>query len=138
MNRASRGTQLALWSAANLAGMETPILVTREPFFRRLMNRVGGKRRRRVIRVRRPAARAALPMLAQAVLGTTRATLHEVFGPPRGAAFDGPPPCAVASYWDADTWYYPLPRNGNTAMAIGFDEAHACRVEFFDAPANGA
>ena len=134
MSRASSGTQLALWSAANLAGMATPILVTREPFFRRLINRVGGKRRRRVIRVKRPSPRQALPMLAEAVLGTTRSTLNQVFGPPRGAAFDGQPRCAILSFWDADTWYYPLPRNGNTAMAVSFDEEHACRVEFFDAP----
>ena len=35
--------RLALWSAANLAGMETGLLVIREPFFRRLLNKISRK-----------------------------------------------------------------------------------------------
>ncbi len=75
--------QLALWSAANLVGMDTGLLVMREPFFRRLLNKIVGKRRRRVLRVKRPSPEQSLPMLAEAVVGTNRSTIFSVFGPPR-------------------------------------------------------
>ncbi len=38
--------------------------------------------------------------------------------------------------WLAETWYYPLPRNGPMAMAINFSEDFATAVEFFKAPSN--
>jgi len=136
---ASAAGQLALWTAANLAGMVTSLLVTREPFFRKLMNRVGGHRRRRVIRVKRPAREQSLPMLAQALLGSNRRTIVAVFGPPRAACVSGP--CAAGAspdFWHADTWYYPLPRAGALAMALAFDEDHASTVEFFQPPGSPA
>ena len=135
--------QLALWSAANLAGMETELLVIREPFFRRLINRLTGKlklgkRRQRVLKVRRPSPEQSLPMLADAVVGTDKSTLYSVFGPPKAAAskrIRGPG--SVVSYWLADTWYYSLPRNGLLAMAINFDQDCASGVEFLQAPIGG-
>ena len=39
-----------------------------------------------------------------------------------------------ATYWQADTWYYPLPKSGPLAMAIEFTGDDARHVEFLRAP----
>jgi hypothetical protein len=39
-----------------------------------------------------------------------------------------------ADFWQADTWYYPLDSQSQTAMAIRFERGIARNVEFFDAP----
>lgn len=131
-NRAGELTQLALWMAANLAGMVTAILLIRGPFFRRLLKRVGRGRRQG----RLPTREQSLPMLAGAIVGSSKATIESVFGPPRSAAVAGigviTHPKMV--FWQADTWYYPMPRHGPMAMAINFDEEFARDVEFFTAP----
>ena len=121
--------QLALWTAANLAGLVTALTISRGPFFRKLMARVGGRR----TSATRPSAAQSLPILANAVLGSSKASIASVFGPPRAAVMVGAAP-AKSDGSDADTWYYPLPRNGPMAMAINFDEGFAKTVEFFQAP----
>src|SRR6185437_2708125 len=123
--------ELALWSAANLAGMQTGHLILRESFFRRMLNKLTGKRRRRVIRLRRPSPQQSLPMLAKAGVGSSRSTIIAVFGPPRSAVVSCEADGVVAGLWEAQTWYYPMPRKGPMAMAINFDEDHASCVEFF-------
>jgi hypothetical protein len=138
----SEFTQLALWMAATLAGLVTSVLLARGPFFRALGRQVGwlpvqtGPDGRPI---RRPTRERALPMLAEAIVGTSKAAVASVFGPPRGAvvfgaadevATDG----AGHSFWDADTWYYPLPRTGKLAMAIEFDENYARAVQFIGSP----
>ena len=75
-------------------------------------------------------------MLAGAIVGSNKATIESVLGPPRSAAVKG---VGVVThpkmvFWQADTWYYPLPRNGAMAMAINFDEDFATQVEFFTTP----
>jgi hypothetical protein len=133
--RAGYCNRLALWSAANLAGMETGLLVIREPFFRRLLNKISGKRRRQVIRMRRPSSEQALPILADAIVGSNKLNIHSVFGPPRGAVFNHPAnACGAVSFWDSAIWYYPLPRDGFIAMSIIFDDDSAKSVEFFETP----
>jgi hypothetical protein len=129
------GSRLALWSAANLAGMETGLLVIREPLFRRLLNRIGGKRRRRVLRVPRPLPQQYLPTLADAIVGSSKITIQSVFGPPRGAVVHRPTSAGRVTFWDSATWYYPLPRDGLIAMAISFRGDIARAVEFFETPA---
>jgi len=130
--RAGEFSQLALWMAANLAGMVTAILLIRGPFFRKLLTRLGrGKKR-----ARRPTREQSLPMLAGAIVGSSKSTIESVLGPPRSAAVMG---LGVVThpkmvFWQADTWYYPLPRNGPMAMAINFDEDFATQVEFFTTP----
>jgi hypothetical protein len=145
----SEFTQLALWMAASLAGMVTALLLARRPFFESLMRSVGnpggaGASPRAGGRTpgrprpdaTRPGAEESLPMLAEAIVGNTKAAVASVFGPPRSAAVrgvvksGGKPP----AYWQASTWYYPLPRNDALAMAIEFDDDAARRVEFFRAP----
>jgi hypothetical protein len=135
-------SQLALWMAASLAGMVTAALTARTPFFRGVMRRLGiadGPRSRGAGRAATPPTREqSLPMLAEAILGSSKSAIASVFGPPRSAvvmhaavAVTG---AAGATYWHADTWYYPLPKNGPLAMAIEFQGDDARRVEFLRAP----
>ena len=117
---ASVSSQLALWSAANLAGMRTARLFEREPFFRRLMRKLVGKRRGRGYRGKPPAPMEMLKMLASALMGADRSTIFTVFGPPRGVAVVDP----TEPMWLAATWYYTIARQRQTAVAITFDEDH--------------
>ena len=145
----SEFTQLALYMAASLAGMVTALLVARAPFFESMLRRVGGganrsgrkggpPRKRRRSRAVPPTPEESLPLLAEAIVGNTKAAVASVFGPPRSAALRGVVKADAAKgngYWHATTWYYPLPRSGALAMAIEFDDESARRVEFFHAPA---
>jgi hypothetical protein len=146
----SEFTQLALYMAASLAGMVTALLVARRPFFESLLRRVSGgakgagpRRAKRVASRARgrpalpPTSEESLPLLAEAIIGNTKAAVASVFGPPRSAALRGVIKANASSgpgYWQATTWYYPLPRNDSMAMAIEFDDDSARRVEFFRAP----
>jgi hypothetical protein len=143
----SEFAQLALYMAASLAGMVTAMLVARRPFFESLMRNVRGRgakgdgdkpaRPRRAARgVLRPTAEESLPMLAEAIIGNTKAAVASVFGPPRSAALRGiiKPGSKAPAYWQANTWYYALPRNDALAMAIEFLDDAARRVEFIRAP----
>jgi hypothetical protein len=143
-------SQLALWMAATLAGMVTAALTARTPFFRGVMRRLGiapdatesrnGSARRAPAR---PAREHSLPMLAEAIVGSSKSAIVSVFGPPRSAVVMHAAAAAAAvagagtsgaTYWHADTWYYPLPKNGPLAMAIEFQGDDARRVEFLRAP----
>ena len=149
----SEFTQLALYMAASVAGLVTALIVARRPFFESLLRRVsvggggaegaGPRRAKRVpsrSTVRRPVPptpEEALPLLADAIIGNTKAAVASVFGPPRSAALRGVVKSGGTSgggYWHATTWYYPMPRNELLAMAIEFDDDAARRVEFFRAP----
>jgi hypothetical protein len=132
-------THLALWMAATLAGVVTAALLARGPFFRALSRRVGwAKRSADALRGRsrgskRPTRQESLPLLADAVLGNSKCAVASVFGPPRGAILEGEVN-KHSNYWQADTWYYPLPGNGPLAMVIRFDEDFAEKVEFLSPP----
>lgn len=124
--------QLSLWMAAGLAGMVSGMMLARAPFFEELLARFGPEKLRR----KKPSPRKSLPMLATAILGSSRATIHAVFGPPRSAVVEG---VAVVVrpqqiFWQSDTWYYPLRRQGPMAIAINFQDDFATKVEFFTAP----
>ena len=75
-------------------------------------------------------------MLAEAILGSSRSAIQSVFGPPRSATVEGVGvvvhPRQV--YWQSDTWYYPLLRQGPMVIAINFIDDLAAKVEFFTAP----
>ena len=130
-------THLALWMAGTLAGVVTAALLARGPFFRALSRRVGWARRSaRVLGGgggKRPTRRESLPLLAEAVLGNSKCAVASVFGPPRGAILEGDVN-KHSNYWQADTWYYPLPKSGPLAMVIRFDEDFAEKVEFLSPP----
>jgi hypothetical protein len=129
---ANQHNQLALWMAACLAGMVSAVMLARAPFFRRLLARFGPANPR----ARKPSREKSLPMLAGAILGSSRSTIQAVFGPPRSAVVEGigvvVHPQQV--YWQSDTWYYPLRRRGPMALAINFQDDLATKVEFFTAP----
>lgn len=125
--------QLALWTAATLAGMVTSMLLARTPFFRKLMNRLYPDRRPLSF-PKRPSKCESLPMLADAVIGSPRQTILSVFGPPRAAVLDSTSQSPDPGFWLADVWYYALPKNDRTAMVITFDDDMARFVEFFQPP----
>lgn len=129
--------QLALWMAASLAGMVSAMLAARTPFFQSLLRRLGiseslaGRPR---IRKLRPTREQSLPMLAEAIVGSSKSSIASVLGPPRSAVVMHGNAKSAATYWQADTWYYPLPKSGPLAMAIEFTGDDAARVEFLRAP----
>jgi hypothetical protein len=125
--------QLALWTAAILAGMVTSMLLARTPFFRKLMDRLYPDRRPLSLQPCLPK-KESLPMLTDAIVGSPRDTILAVFGPPRAAVMSGPAHLSELNFWQADTWYYALPKNGRLAMAIGFDDDMAKYVDFFSPP----
>jgi hypothetical protein len=130
--------------AASLAGMVTALLVARRPFFEALLRTAGrggksgrsGPARPGRKPLSKPTPEESLPMLAEAIVGNTKAAVASVFGPPRSAAVRGviKTGSKAPPFWQANTWYYPLPRNDALAMAIEFDDDAAKRVEFFRAP----
>ena len=124
--------QLALWMAAGLAGMLTAVLLARGPLFDSMLRKVGRGRRSR----RKPSLDHRLPMLAHAIVGASKSTVESVLGPPRSAAVQGVGVVVRPKmvFWQSDMWYYPLPRDGPTAMAIEFSDDLVRRVEFFTAP----
>ena len=125
-------TRLSLWMAANLAGMVTAVLLIRGPFYRALAARVGKPRR-----ARKPSRQRSLTLLAAAVIGADKSTIESVFGPPRSTAVPELNAVIVHPqklFWQADQWFYPLVRDGHTAMAIHFQDDHATHVEFFTCP----
>src|SRR3978361_492633 len=75
-------SQLALWTAANLAGMATALMISRRPAFAKASAEMGGSKRK----ARKPSPEQALPMLAEAVLGSSKSNIAEVCGAPRSAA----------------------------------------------------
>jgi len=129
-------TQLALWMAANLAGMVTAVLLLRGPFYRALAARTGSPRCPRR-NPRKPSRRRSLSLLAAAIIGADKSTIESVFGPPRSTAVPELNAIVVHPqklFWTSDQWFYPLVRNGHTAMAIHFHHDLATHVEFFSAP----
>jgi hypothetical protein len=126
-------TQLALWMAASVAGMVTALILARGPFFESMLARLS---RTPSKKAKKPTPEQSLPMLADAIIGSSKSAIASVFGPPRTADLPGIGLVVrpKVAFWQADTWYYPLPRNGPVAMAIAFDEDLAHQVEFFTAP----
>ena len=105
------------------------------PFFRSVMCRMGLVSGEGARRAKRPTREQSLPMLAEAIVGSSKSAIASVFGPPRSAvAMLAAAAPAGATYWHADTWYYPLPKSGPLAMAIQFNGDDARNVEFLRAP----
>ena len=128
-------SQLALWMAATLAGVVTAVLTARGPFFRGVMRRVCGPSAAARSRApQAPGREQSLPMLAEAIVGSSKSAVASVLGPPRSAVLMQAATSPGATYWHADTWYYPLPRSGPLAMAIEFTGDDARHVEFLRAP----
>jgi hypothetical protein len=131
-------SELALWMAAGLAGMVTAMLMARAPFFRGLLRRLDRQQpapRANARPPKPPTPERSLPLLAEAIVGSSKTTVAAVLGPPRSAALAGRAPASNASFWQADTRYYPRrERAPAAAMALRFDEDFAHRVEFLGRP----
>ena len=131
-------SQLALWMAGSLGGMVTAVLAARTPFFKSVLRRLGitdSTQARPRVRKLRPGREQSLPMLAEAVVGSSKSAIASVFGPPRSAVvMQAGGGGTGATFWQADTWYYPLPKSGPLAMAIQFNGDDASRVDFLRAP----
>lgn len=138
-------TFIALWMAGSLAGLMTAALIKQAPLFRSLMRRLGlrgpehahaSHKHKAVAKyASRPSPQEALPMLADAIIGCSKSAVARVFGPPHSAIISSrmtdPKP---ATFWLADTWYYPVPRIAPLAMAIRFTDDLARTVEFIRPP----
>jgi hypothetical protein len=84
----------------------------------------------------KPPPPEALPLLTEAIIGSSKFTIASVLGAPRSAVAEGLAAIeqsADAAFYQTDTWYYPLPRHGHIAMAVIFSDNVARRVEFFHA-----
>ena len=71
--------------------------------------------------------------LRAAIVGSARGTVASALGPPHSASLAARPD-VDASFWDADTWYYPLHREAHVALAIRFAGNLAERVDFISTP----
>jgi hypothetical protein len=73
------------------------------------------------------------------ILGRRKVQVVSTLGPPRTAvAATGPLSLTnQGAFWHADTWYYPVDAQSQTAMAVIFIDDVAAEVDFFDAPGSG-
>jgi hypothetical protein len=110
----------------------------------------GDTRRRLRLRLQHERHPGGLPALRQSLLGRTKAQVAARFGPPRTAVIRQAAPVASGTgtvgggggggalgqiaFWRADTWYYALDPDAQTAMAVAFHDDVATDVDFFDAP----
>jgi hypothetical protein len=122
----------------------TAALIGRAPLLGALIRRLGrrgpGAKRpahHRKVPAKQPrksSPQEALPMLADAIIGSSKSAVAKVFGPPQSAVVSLVADVEPATFWAADTWYYPMPRNGPLAMAIRFSQGSARSVEFVQPP----
>jgi hypothetical protein len=72
------------------------------------------------------------------LLGQSKERVAQALGPPPAASVgDAGAVAAAGSFWNADTWYYPLSREERLAIAILFAQNRAARVEFIGPMAPG-
>ncbi len=81
-------------------------------------------------------ARGAEPFssLRAAIVGSARGAIAGVLGPPRTAMLGRGTTPRTMSVWRAETWYYPLDRRSQAALAIRFEANVAREVERVTAP----
>lgn len=96
----------------------------------------GGGNRTRAMRdmlVQYARGEQSFAPLRNAIVGSAKASVKAVFGPPRTAILGRG--VTRLSIWRADTWYYPLDRTARTAMAVRFEGNVARDVEKITVPA---
>ncbi|HEX8911403.1 MAG TPA: hypothetical protein VF796_03515 [Humisphaera sp.] len=128
-------TRLALWMAGTIAGLSTPTHAAQGRRFRAMARRLGWSvcgRRGRV-----PTGDAALAVLAEALVGSSRWAVSGVFGPPRFSVADDPVSDADA-VWSGRAWYYAMRRPGVSAVAVEFADDLVRRVVFVRLDGAGA
>ena len=75
----------------------------------------------------------AMSNLRRAIIGSAKRAVVSVFGPPRTATM-GRLVGHAPTFWQADTWYYPIDGRTKSAMAIRFTGNVAAEVEFLTVP----
>ena len=121
-------TRLSLWMAGSLAGVATPTHAALGRHCRAMAKRLGW--RVRGARSQRPSRADAMVLFAEAVVGTRRAAIASVFGPPRCAVMADGSVATPEAAWLGQTWYYPVTSPSAVAVAIEFADEHACRIVF--------
>lgn len=123
-----------LLSGSAYVGGVVSYLLARSPLMRSLLTRVLGINPR-PLPLPRLSNTQSLHRLRMALLGRTRREIAESLGAPRIAHFaSGKTSAGDDAWWEADTWYYPVPRRGRTAMAITFAKHQAAEIEFIHVP----
>lgn len=111
-------TRLALWMAGALAGITTQAHAAQRRHFRSMAKRLGwpvGK----ALAEPRPGMASAMPLLTDAIIGTSRAAIASVFGPPCCALTDDEFVTNDA-IWSGEVWYYGISNPAASAIAIAF------------------
>ncbi|HEX4123933.1 MAG TPA: hypothetical protein VHY37_04340 [Tepidisphaeraceae bacterium] len=127
--------RVAIQTVAYAAGLLSEILEYLRPHGRRVAAPPDAPRI--TPRPIKPPPPEALPLLTEAIVGSTKHTIARVLGAPRSAVLEGLAVIeadAHRAYMQTDIWYYPLPRHGQMAMAVTFAGNIARNVEFFRAP----
>ena len=90
-----------------------------------------------------PSTRSRRPILGpgsfaslrHAILGTSKQSISEVFGPPPTASLaTASAPSIYPGYLAADTWYYPLDPTDRSGMAIRFSNNVALKIDLIKMP----
>lgn len=122
-------TRLALWMAGALAGLSTTTHTLQRKHFRMMAKRLKWPVGKALGRPR-PGMASAMPLLTDAMIGTSRAAIASVFGPPRCAMTDGEV-VAEEAVWRGETWCYEIDNPAAQAVMITFTEDEvAGRVVF--------
>jgi hypothetical protein len=111
-------TRLTLWMAGALSGLATPTHSAQRKYFRSLARRLGWPVGKALLHPR-PGIPSAMPLLNDALFGTSRAAIASVFGPPH-CGRRGSDIVQNDAVWDAGVWFYPLTNPGASAMSIAF------------------
>jgi hypothetical protein len=134
-------TRMALWMVGAFAGLSTPTHASLGRHFRSMAKRLGwpvgrdwqessGAVNKRG-KPASPSAAAAMTLLADALVGSSRSAIASVFGPPRCAVAADRAVLAGDAVWRGQVWYYPINHPSADAVAVEFDgEEQARRVVF--------
>jgi hypothetical protein len=119
-------TRLSLWMAGSLAGVATSTHAAQGRHFRDMARRLGWSAARRAAA---PSGDAALALLAEALVGTTRWAVNSVFGQPSYAVADSSV-SDVDAVWSGRAWYFPMRHPGVSAVAVHYKGDLVDRVVF--------
>ena len=123
-------TRLSLWMAGSIAGVVSDTHASLACHFRDMALRLGWQAGHGQRKPARPTGDVALGMLAEALVGTRRAAVVSVFGPPRYAVTDRNPGTASEDVESARVWYFAMSSPNVSAVAVEFSQDIVSRVVF--------
>ena len=136
----SAGRALLMIMTPLLVGGAVALAVTGAvPLGAWLQGMLGPSRQRAMREASRQFTTGARSMAAlrRSIVGSAKRAVVSVFGPPRTATITRPAG-AGPTFWQADTWYYPIDGRTKSAMAIRFTGNVAAEVEFLTVPSRAA